>query len=176
MICFLDLDGVLVNFVQGVLDYFSVDDFIVDHWRFDITLAAKLNISVAYFWSCFNQRFWESLKWMPDGKAILAACEERFGSEVYLLSSPCATEGCAEGKTNWVKRHLPQYSRKLFIGSAKLALASDCKVLVDDSDDNVTKFVVAGGKAILVARPWNTKAHLMHATVEDLTAKLKELR
>jgi 5'(3')-deoxyribonucleotidase len=173
MTCFLDLDGVLVDFVKGALDYWDAEDFVVDHWDFDKTLSAKLKINVEYFWGCLDQGFWEALEWTPDGKDILAACEEKYGGEVYLLTSPCATEGCAEGKTNWVKRNLPQYQRKLFIGSAKHAFASPDKTLVDDSDTNVKKFSQAGGKTVLVPRAWNEMRHLKDSAASCVKERLK---
>jgi len=172
MSCFLDLDGVLTDFVGGVLAYFDVKDFVVDHWNFDKTLSAKLGLSLDDFWSHFDQSFWESLAWTADGRQILAACEECFGEEVYLLTSPCRTEGCAEGKMNWVKRHLSHYQRKLFIGSSKQAFAAPGKLLVDDSDANIAKFAAAGGQTLLVPRPWNALRDLQQQTVSYIREKL----
>lgn len=54
-----------------------------------------------------------------------------------------------------MKRHLPGYAKRLFIGSAKHLVAGPGKVLVDDHDTNVDAFAGAGGLTVQPPRPWN---------------------
>jgi hypothetical protein len=175
MICFLDMDGVLVDFVAGVLKHYGLPPAtVVDTWNFDLELCQKFALSRDAFWQAFGQDFWEGLDWTADGRHLLTCAEVCFGPEnVFLLSSPCRTHGCLEGKNRWVARHLPDYQRRLFLGSAKHAFASASKVLVDDSDDNVARFRAAGGHAVLVPRPWNQRRD--YDTVEYVKRSLVTL-
>lgn len=99
--------------------------------------------------------------WPPKGHrvALLAACEALVGRErIGLLTSPCDTAGCVDGKRAWVAKHLPEYRRRLFVGSAKELFAGPTKILVDDHEPNAIKFVRAGGHALVPPRPWNNGA------------------
>lgn len=101
-----------------------------------------------------------------DGKELLAGLEAIAGAEnIVLLSSPCMTHGCVDGKIAFIEREMPTYSRRYFIGPPKHMMASPAKILIDDNNENVLKFSQAGGKAVLVPRPWNASSHLVnHAT------------
>jgi hypothetical protein len=175
MICFLDLDGVLVDFVAGVLKHYGLPaDRPVTAWNFDAELAHELGLSREDFWQSFGEAFWSELGWTVDGLELLHVIEDCFGHDnVYLLSSPCHTYGCLEGKKRWVNQNLPDYRYRLFLGSAKHAFASSTKVLVDDSDDNVAKFRAVGGHAVLVPRPWNQRHG--HDVVEYVQRSLATL-
>lgn len=150
---FVDLDGVLANFVKGATDAHGLGiphDRVV--WGFD----RQSGIDPAAFWARFDRSFWAGLEPYADGLALLLAVERRVGFDrVFLLSSPCKTEGCMEGKLDWVKQHLPGYERKFFLGSAKHAFAGPNKFLLDDYDKNVSEWATHGGVALRVPRPWN---------------------
>jgi hypothetical protein len=89
---------------------------------------------------------------------VLAGVEALFGpGKVALVSSPCGTDGCMDGKRDWVARHCPRLAKSLFLGSRKDLLAGPCKVLLDDRDENCAAFALAGGVAITVPRPWNSR-------------------
>jgi hypothetical protein len=166
MICFLDLDGVLVDFVAGVLKHYGLPaDTPWPTYHHDHVLCERLGLSRDDFWSPCGEAFWSELSWTAEGRELLHTSEACFGPDnVYLLSHPCPTYGCLEGKKRWVDQHLPDYRGRLFLGAAKHAFAAATKVLIDDSDDNVARFRAAGGHAVLVPRPWNQKCG--HDTVE----------
>jgi hypothetical protein len=163
MIIFLDLDGVLVDFVRGALvAHGEPADTPVTGWSFDREVAARRGITPEEFWAACDEAFWAGLDWTADGRALLAACETAAGPDrVFLLSTPCKTRGCLQGKQDWVDRHLPAYSRKVFFGAAKEAFAGPGKVLVDDYDKNVERFQAAGGWTVLVPRPWNQRRYFL---------------
>ena len=56
----------------------------------------------------------------------------------------------------WVVRELPEYAQRYLVGPAKAFCASSDTVLIDDADFNVEAFGEAGGRTILVPRPWNS--------------------
>ncbi len=153
-VCFLDLDGCLVNFVDAALRAHgrTLDPYPAGVWDFDKVLG----IEPAAFWAPFNGAFWESLDFLPDGKDVLAAVESICGpSNVCLLTSPCDTAGCASGKQEWIKRHLPDYKRRFLIGPPKEMLARPDAILVDDWDHNIDKWRKTDSVAVQVPRVWN---------------------
>ena len=99
--------------------------------------------------------FWAYVEWTLVGKELLAGLERLFHGEVVLMTSPCDTEGSVSGKVEWIRRELPAYSRRFFVGPCKHAAAGPGKVLIDDHDANVDMFKSHGGRAVLVPRPWN---------------------
>lgn len=173
MICFLDLDGVLVDFVGGAfaLHGRSLPRRAVQ-WDFD----KQLGIPAADFWAPMGQAFWAGLDWTPEGRLLLGGIEGLFGENVVLLTSPCQTVGAVEGKVDWIRQYLPRYSRRFFVGPAKHTIAGPGKVLVDDHEGNVTPFVAHGGNAVLVPRPWNRRASETNDNgCFDVDAVLREL-
>ena len=157
-VCFLDLDGVLVDFVGGALAMHGKHIPPAEvRWDF-LTQIGFDGVNDERFWAPMGRDFWAGLGWTADGRAILAAVEEAFGAEqVCLLTSPCLTPGCAEGKLDWVRRETPGYARRVLVGPCKHLLAGPRKLLVDDHDANCEAFNRAGGASVLVPRPWNTR-------------------
>jgi len=146
MKCFIDLDGVLVDFAGGVFRATGAPrpkrlgwDFIKPHW-----------------WKQFGYDFWKDLSPTEDFKQILSACEAAFGGEnCCILTSPCKTPGCVDGKMAWISRHMPQYSRRVLIGAAKHFMARPDAVLVDDYEKNIDEWVDNMGRGVLIPREWN---------------------
>ncbi|HET6576477.1 MAG TPA: hypothetical protein VFG68_22950 [Fimbriiglobus sp.] len=155
-VIFFDLDGVLADFVSGALDCHGAELAIPDvRWDFCSQIGFD-GPNDQRFWADLGYDFWRSLDPYPDGFALLRFAEELVGPErIGLLTSPCDTEGCVEGKRAWVAERLPEYRKRLFIGSAKHLFAGPSKVLVDDHDANADAFRAAGGEVYQPARPWN---------------------
>lgn len=144
--CLLDLDGVLVDFIAGLAKLRGGPR--VDPTSWDCVTPNE--------WSRMDYTFWRYLPKTPEFDLILSAVEETFGQEnVCLLTSPARTQGCLEGKMDWIREHLPQYSRQFLIGPVKHFCAHDRAVLIDDSEDNCNAFNKAGGDIVLLPRPWN---------------------
>lgn len=155
-VIFFDIDGVLANFVAGALGLHGKSLPILDvRWDF-LTQVGFDGVNDPAFWSPMGQEFWANLATYSDGMDFLRYAEALVGKEsVGLLTSPCDTEGCVEGKRAWVARHLPEYKRRLFVGAAKHLFAGPGKILIDDHDANADAFRAAGGEAYQPARPWN---------------------
>jgi len=76
----------------------------------------------------------------------------------------------------WVKEHLSRYYKQLIITMApKHLLAKPDTLLIDDKDENVEGFWDAGGKAILVPRPWNSNHKLSDVSVNMVSHSLEIL-
>ena len=63
--------------------------------------------------------------------------------------------GCLEGKFDWVRQNIPQYTDRIIFTRDKWLLADLDRVLVDDNDDNCRLFREHGGISCKVPRVWN---------------------
>lgn len=172
---FVDIDGVLADFVGAALAVHKAEN----PWKVNsknlgnYDLVKLLNMNPNKFWDPLNSHdFWSSLDPLPDGLSLLEFLEENFPADkIYLATSPTLSPFCSSGKHEWVDRHLPRYSRKLFIGAAKEAFAQvPGALLIDDSDVNVKKFLGEGGKAILWPALWNSAHEYSHMNNEYFTS------
>lgn len=185
-VVYLDMDGVLVNFVQGALDHFNSDHPFEDiTWDFPKDVFGYPDAYDPAFWAHFaNEEFWFNLKWTPEGQGLLKHTEEMVGQEnIGLLTTPMDIAGCIEGKRQWIKKHLPEYSKQLIVTPAKYLLAGPKKILVDDHDPNCSKFMKSpkglptGGSSVLIPRPWNSaKPRTVGKGGFDLNSITSELR
>jgi hypothetical protein len=155
-VCFLDMDGVLSDFVTAAHAIHKRPFAMADvRWKFNESLGF-VNETAGDFWSPMGREFWANLDWTPEGRDLLRGVEKIFGPHnIALLTSPCETDGCRDGKVDWVRKHIPQYERRMMMGGDKFLVAGPMKVLVDDHDGNCDKFVLGGGNVVRVPRPWN---------------------
>jgi 5'(3')-deoxyribonucleotidase len=155
-IIFVDMDGVLVDFMRGVHEFYNLPydpyPYPLGEWDF----VKHTGMSDPEFWCGLTATFWANLHWTQDGMRILKIIEDIFPREnICLLSSPTLESSSAAGKMEWIKRFLPEYRRRIFIGTPKHLCASHRTCLVDDADHNINAFTKAGGFAVRVPRPWN---------------------
>ena len=181
MKCFLDIDGVLVDFLGGACEFhkipYSYNEYPFAYGEWDVLPPPTLSLSTREFWDVLDADFWANLDWMPDGKDMLALAESVFGEEnICLLTCPTLSSACVAGKIDWIQKNLPKYSRRYLIGPPKHFCAHDNSVLIDDRDRNVEEFVDAGGYGILLPRPWNSLYHLRKSSWRVLEDELDKLR
>ncbi len=174
---FLDLDGVLVDFVSKAHEYHGIspnlylDEANHGKWDFDVISGIPLD----RFWSKFDYDFWANLDWMPDGKEILSLIEDRFGRDnITILTSPQKSNRgeCITGKIDWVERHMPRYANNILLGRKKHMLAHADALLIDDADHNITDFQKHGGQIIQVPRIWNQLHSHSNMTIDYLKENL----
>lgn len=158
MKCFLDLDGVITDFVKATCQAHGRENPYEgenpsEEWHMDKVFG----MTSEQFWAPLSSvNFWASLEWTIDGIEILKAVEDTFGKEnICILTSPMKDHDCSGGKHWWIAKNLPDYERRFFIGAAKHFMVGPEKVLIDDHDMNVENFRTDGGHAILVPRQWN---------------------
>jgi len=171
---YLDMDGVIVNFVKGV-SFILADNDMHFNWTsmrrgHDLTLeesydmAKMLGLTPSYFWKQIDKRptFWDGLHSYPWMKELMDMLHKQ--GNVVLLSSPSMSPDCVRGKTEWIQRELGNYYREYIFCPAKhkLKLAGPDTLLIDDSTKNVNDFINAGGHALLFPQPWNTAYELVH--------------
>lgn len=160
-LCFLDMDGVLADFVSGIhLAHNRPNIYETDPQRsagvFDI--ETLWGISTEEFWapSCVDG-FWRNLHKMPEADQIVQLVTSTFGTNnVAILTFPSDDARCVPEKKEWISHYYPDLLPNMLFGSAKKFLAGPSRYLLDDRDKNIESFRSYGGTGILVPRPWNS--------------------
>jgi hypothetical protein len=148
---YLDLDGVIVAFAEGVIKWYDLNCTTEDITGWGV-IFKYFPGSEAAFWEGLTTKFWLELKFTREANQILTLLKP---IKPCILTSP--PHNGAGGKQQWIRKNLPDYFKdgRYLIGPAKQYLAHNNALLIDDSDENIDKFENAGGHAILVPRPWN---------------------
>ena len=159
---FIDLDGVLADWVAGVLDLFGTGALSKSDWPAgEYSIERVLGISTDRLWSVINRQgseWWAHLEPLPQYAALLGLIWST-EVEASILTAPGVCDYEWTGKAQWVARHAQEYRHSLHMSQDKALLAGPGRLLIDDSDENCRRFIEAGGQAIVYPQPWNT-AHL----------------
>lgn len=151
-VCFVDLDGVLVDFVHGICEAHGRENpYEYPENRGKYTIEKIWGMDADAFWEPLNNlEFWSSLKPTEHCYELIELVETHFGKEqVGLLTSPSRHSASVAGKAMWIQEHLPDYRRQFFIGAKKELTAHSRAVLIDDSDWKVKRFNKNGGNGCL---------------------------
>jgi len=174
MNCFLDMDGVLVDFFGPFVKKFggSLQEALKkNELPISVRLEDHINVPEGYnIYDHWEMEDWLALKPLPWMKELIAYVEDQFGPEnVYLCTSAGYAgtkfyEEACKGKSRWVAEYLPDYTKRLIICFSKKALAHPDAVLIDDQAGNFVSFLSAGGKAILFPAYWNEAYRVLDGT------------
>ena len=155
-IILLDVDGLLANFVQGLIDTMSLpikhDDW--DSWSYH----QKLGISDADMWAATHgDDWWLNLKPYPWAGYLVNSLKE-FADVIYC-TSPSLASDCTRQKIDWLRKHgfMSEAKNDYVIGPHKHLLARSGAILIDDSEANVSAFRNHSGVAWLFPAPWNVE-------------------
>jgi len=151
---YVDLDGVLVNFVKS----FAA---ITDDNRFKHPHDYHSEYGDA-FWDLLKDQgtdFWKNMEWMPDGKKLWSYV--KYKNPIILSTPVSGFKPSYDGKETWVRQHLGNV--KIILSDRKEQYATDNSILIDDMERNISRWVAAGGVGIL------------HKSAADTIAKLKQL-
>lgn len=157
----IDLDGVLANFHKAIMKLHNKQDdpFDIPENRGKPDAPIYWGMTKNQFYRDAGYDFWYNLEPTEEFEEIIKLVMSKTDPEnIAIATSPCSTKGCADGKIDWMKKHLPRSIslNNWLIGKPKHFCASSHSILVDDFDTNVNKFRQHGGHAILVPRPWNS--------------------
>ena len=152
---YLDMDGVLVDFVTGALQVHGAGPEKMIPGVYD--MCQWLNLSLEDFRRPLGgQSFWQHLPWMSDGMAVLQLVLDHVPEKMlWLVSDPLPSPGCYAGKYLWLRSNLAGLSDRLVLAQDKSFLARPGALLIDDHTEAVDSWRERGGEAILVPRPWN---------------------
>jgi len=172
---FLDMDGVLVDFRRGVCEIFGIPPH-PHAWRFWKDWPNTTNEMVD---AVCGREFWEHLHWTKDGQRLLYGWVDIMGkfSDITILTTPMLNADSWTGKRLWIKNNLPMKLQNniIMLNGPKSQLAKPGTLLIDDKDENIAEFVVAGGQGILVPRPWNELRNWSNESLEVVKNSLEML-
>ena len=167
MRCFLDIDGVLCDWTGTMhrrlgiaYDYANwpyakgPDGW---YWHNDLGWSFDAVSQLCDF------EFWVNASETHDGREIMTIVRRYFElNEITLLTAPMPNVMSASGKVEWVRRHYPEFERRMMVCTASKAIlaALPGSLLIDDGPCNIRDWTAAGGRAITVPRWWNTEHHL----------------
>ena len=146
---FLDMDGVVADFVAGAETFFNKEFTGTDR-----DIVKHFGMTDDEFWPHLDFAFWSSLPKTDEADEIVQACLAHT-SYVCFLSQPCKTIGSGEGKRAWAEAHYPDIPVLLSYDSKYYCAAPD-HVLIDDYVLNCHRFESCGGVTVVVPRPWNS--------------------
>ena len=176
---FLDMDGVLANFVKGALEAHSLDvGMFLEKWGsykgiFDICKVIKMSSTT--FWegidSCSG--FWENLEAHEWTENLMDLCS--IYGDVFICTTPSLHSNSCAGKIRWLQKHFGYGFRKYILTEYKSLLAGSNRVLIDDRDKNISSFHDAGGNGIVFPQIWNSR-HDVADKMEYVKERLEDLK
>jgi hypothetical protein len=140
---FLDMDGVLADFIKGVHDT-TGEDFTSP----DLNKGAKGKIKADIE---AKSDFWHTLDWQPGGQELYRYVKS---SQPYILSAYANWDkNCKAGKNFWIKKNLmiPKQRINLVKREEKKDYAvidGVANILIDDYIKNIKEWESAGGIGI----------------------------
>ncbi|MFW6219633.1 MAG: hypothetical protein ACOC33_02190 [bacterium] len=137
---FVDMDGVLVDFVSGYLNSTGLTKQEMDYLD---------NNDSKLFWKPINDlgfEWWSNLNWMKDGKKLWNYV---LPYNPTILSAPTTsnTKDCIIGKKIWIKKHLGDIP--YIFERNKYIYADSTNILIDDTKEKIDSWVDNGGIGIL---------------------------
>lgn len=136
-IIYLDMDGVLTDFIKHYKNYFGIELSWNDH-RPDEEIFNNIN-KIPHWWL--------SMPWTKNGKILLNKCQN-LCNNIKLLTTPAySVEHCKEDKRNWVKKEIGKM--EVIFSFNKEKYANKNSILIDDKKENIDKFNDAGGTGLL---------------------------
>ena len=186
---YCDMDGVLVDFEGGVVDYINEDlrdesrvpDNLLKKYKklqqkleelgrdqeievSDLTRDPEKRFQAVrkYMYARAEDdfEFWKNLDWTPDGKQLWAHIKDR-SPQIIILTTPMRGAGSRDGKVEWVKNNLgSQY--KVILEEDKWKYSGENKLLIDDFLTNI--------------EPWSEKGGIVvhHQSASDSIAELED--
>lgn len=170
---YLDMDGVLADFVGGACELFNFDTTKIDNWDMPKTMG----ISDKEFWSVINQKevgFWAELERYPWANDLVAMCHE-YTDNVIVLSDSSGSKFTYEGKRAWMEYYYPDIP--LYLVEEKWRLAKSSCLLIDDKPSTLHSWHAEGGWGCLFPQPWagydvlNIMEHMKHTLGQYTNAR-----
>lgn len=159
---FLDVDGVLADFVGRACECHGVENIYLDPKNKGYEcMHRRMGITSSEFWEPLKgNKFWRDLDVLEEGVKTLAFLEDTFGRDnIFLLSKPADDIGYFIGRYEWIHKNFPKYLQRTFLHKQKHMFAGSSSLLIDDSIDNCELFQENDGTAFLYQQPWNDKGN-----------------
>lgn len=150
----VDMDGVLVDFCKAayMIHAKPYDGFEPKHFDF----FEDWGLTADEFWAPIDKAgpgWWAELPVFPWAGELIHHIK-RQGN--FVIATACSRHAySSHGKVVAIQRLFGNSFRDYFITPRKWFLAGPNRVLIDDYEENVDKFVKHGGNAILFPQSWN---------------------
>ncbi len=170
---FLDLDGVLANFVKGACVLFGLNyEEVMSIWtpgEYDMTKI--LNITEEQFFEVIDaggEKYWRDLPPYPYALDFYHYCKDI--APTYILTRPTAHGSSLSGKLQWMHKYFGSGFSNYVMTSKKELCAAPKTILIDDHVVNCTKFIDAGGSAFV----WPAHNNFEHPKADKCVELAKE--
>ena len=181
---FLDMDGVLVNMLRGILELHDRLDLYATCPQED-RIHDVLGLTSAETWgpvSDAGEDFWARLDKCEWADALLNWVYG-LGVRPEVLSTPLPTGRIEDvatsvaGKLRWLRGYFGEgfSDRRCHFTCDKTIAANQDSLLIDAMDRVVNAFREAGGNAILVPQPYNSMRAGVGSEMLAITAQYKEI-
>lgn len=161
---YMDMDGVLTNFLQAYLTKINRLDLYDDWpmWEYNIPTATGQTDEEFFAAIDGDEDFWIDMAFWIEPKKLIWHCQRY--ANVHICTMPTRCPMSLSGKRKWVDKYISKMMPMITIGDKSL-LANNRSLLIDDNLDNVFRFAAAGGKVIHADGP-----HVVNAppNLEDL--------
>lgn len=163
---YLDLHGVLVDFVGECLELFGVPRSYRLRVREHDGIHVVAGVPESVFWERVDAsayRIYSRTPWLPHGRELLDYCLE-------LAPTTILTAAVMHGPAlrHWRDAHAP--GMLLSLSQDKHMFAHKDALLIDDKPENVGMFREWGGVSILYPQPWNGSTD----TFGDVRSQIRE--
>jgi 5'(3')-deoxyribonucleotidase len=169
---FLDMDGVLADFVGAVFKMYKHKPVTKRHWKSGQGLDDILDVpmrDIVHEIKIRGRSFWFGLKPLPVGRKIATWLFQHQYKPV-ILSSPTDFPECVAWKIDWLNTHYPNLTERVWTDQKHL-LAGTNRILIDDLSQNCRNWNGYGGSSVLVPQPWNQESRSPVKQLEELCTK-----
>ncbi len=146
---FLDMDGVLSDFIEGSLVALGEAD---NYTKKDVTkwdYYKDWGYTTTEFWNCCRgHHFWETLPKFTWADDLVQAARE-LDPDFRVCTMPSLDKGSYTGKIDWLQNNLKIGMSRLIFMRDKPMLSKPGRLLIDDNPKFVERWEAAGGQAIL---------------------------
>lgn len=173
-ICFLDMDGVIADFVGSTCKAHNLESpYGNENCNGVFEMEDCWGMSVEQFWAPLsNYEFWAKMPKTLEADEIVEYLIQRFGAEnICILTNPSSYDGCITAKKAWITENYPVLSKQMLFGSAKQYLAGPGRYLVDDRTKNIQAFESFGGIGITVPRSWNARYFHRNNVMQEIRSQ-----
>ena len=135
---YCDLDGVLTDWEKAVRKLgFGSSESLIERGGEGLLFGLIGKAGV---------KFWSQMDWMPDGKKLWNYISQY---PVKIISAPTKNPTSIRGKNIWIDIELGRDIERIIVPSKeKKKFSSPQGILIDDRENNVTDWRLAGGIAI----------------------------
>lgn len=151
MLIYLDVDGVLANWVEGIQLAAGINPSTWDtvgHGLLPTNQQEKIDAAMCV------KSFWVGLSRYPWADDLYTECKKH--GEVVFCTQPFDSPNCLAGKYEWLANHFGATMDRIVLMRNKWRLANPRALLIDDNVENCNRFQWAGGHSIIFPQPWNS--------------------